>query len=289
MLPRSDAPDGFESYTWKVESLISVEQKRRPDATMESIKRAFRSMFKRKEKEERPQTSAQQQQQRPTTKPTPASAAQSPAAPPKDTPPQQPRAAAQPGPIGKLPPTHPLASRQHDKPQAAIAIGGAENAPIPAVTPGSMFPEQARREEQAPSALTPEKISTSEPVSAVSREAQPAPLPRMDGAADAVVAAPMEAAVAAPAVTESQPAHIQSTGDPLHPPTADSPIGTAQPNGVTPIETSPTSIHSNSAHFEDKIPVTDEEPPPIRAVRAAPGMSATSGPLEDFPEGGPYT
>lgn len=29
-----------------------------------------------------------------------------------------------------------------------------------------------------------------------------------------------------------------------------------------------------------------EEPPPIKTVRAAPGMSATSGPLEDFPEGG---
>lgn len=38
---------------------------------------------------------------------------------------------------------------------------------------------------------------------------------------------------------------------------------------------------------DDKIPVMSE-PPTIQPVNTAPGMSATSGPLEDFPEGGAY-
>ena len=37
---------------------------------------------------------------------------------------------------------------------------------------------------------------------------------------------------------------------------------------------------------EEKVAVLMDEPPPIKAARSAPGMSATSGPLEDFPEGG---
>lgn len=36
----------------------------------------------------------------------------------------------------------------------------------------------------------------------------------------------------------------------------------------------------------EKVAVMQDEPPPIKPLKAAPGMSATSGPLEDFPEGG---
>jgi hypothetical protein len=83
-------------------------------------------------------------------------------------------------------------------------------------------------------------------------------------------------------VTESQPAHTQPTGEPIHEPGEKT--ETAHHDQTSPQATSPQSI----AAFEDKIPVTAEEPPRIKTVKAAPGMSATSGPLEDFPEGGNY-
>lgn len=38
------------------------------------------------------------------------------------------------------------------------------------------------------------------------------------------------------------------------------------------------------ADQDGKVPVSSE-PPPLKATKPAPGMSATSGPLEDFPEG----
>lgn len=99
-------------------------------------------------------------------------------------------------------------------------------------------------------------------------------------------------------VTDSQPAHLTSTGERLDPATADAKEN-ARPNG-TAVEipkiatnhaiadtTIPPLQHSPKPRFDDadKIPVISEEPPPIKAVRVAPGMSATSGPLEDFPEG----
>ena len=58
-------------------------------------------------------------------------------------------------------------------------------------------------------------------------------------------------------------------------------------NGADPAAATPTP--SQPAHdpaSEEKVAVTMEEPPPIRNVLTAPGMSATSGPLEEFPEGG---
>ena len=77
-----------------------------------------------------------------------------------------------------------------------------------------------------------------------------------------------------------------------------------QPNGIVPEDKpatngTPATEHQPTADSaaandepsdppspEEKVAVTAEEPPPIKAAKAMPGMSATSGPLEDFPHGG---
>jgi hypothetical protein len=47
----------------------------------------------------------------------------------------------------------------------------------------------------------------------------------------------------------------------------------------------PAKVSSESSRVvvDEKMPVMAEEPPEIKAKAAAPGMSATSGPLDDFP------
>lgn len=98
-----------------------------------------------------------------------------------------------------------------------------------------------------------------------------------------------------PSVTDSKPAHITSTGESDTPPIAEATKENTHPSGVTP-EASPANNEAKShpvvsrGSSEDKIPVNvHEEPPPIRRVQAVPGMSATSGPLEDYPEGGDFS
>ena len=96
---------------------------------------------------------------------------------------------------------------------------------------------------------------------------------------------------------DSEPAHTTSTGEPLG--QVDRALTKKEnvlPNGsayeqerptekvATPVDSATTQ--SPLAKFDDGKIVVNDEPPPIQAVRAAPGMSATSGPLEDFPEGG---
>ncbi|KAK4958241.1 hypothetical protein LTR10_004667 [Elasticomyces elasticus] len=280
MLLRPDSPAGYSCYECKIESLTVVEQKRDPKPTMESIKRAFRSMFKKKGKpNEQHQASATAKQINSGT--TTATSAQPPAAPPKDVERTQTHGAEH-NTTGKLPPTHPLSTGRHDRPQSELQPDRAALAPIPAIASGASSIRSGRREDQLQPMTPLAKTVSSEPVSAISRDEPPAPPPKTDGVADAIVAAPMEAAVAAPAVTESQPAHTQPTGEPIHEPGEKT--ETAHHDQTSPQATSPQSI----AAFEDKIPVTAEEPPPIKTVKAAPGMSATSGPLEDFPEGGNY-
>ena len=94
------------------------------------------------------------------------------------------------------------------------------------------------------------------------------------------------------AVTHSHPIHITSTAQRLDPATAVTKETTAPTHVVSGVSRTPALVTDATSHpkpsFEDggdKILVASEEPPPIKAVRAAPGMSATSGPLEDFPEG----
>lgn len=124
------------------------------------------------------------------------------------------------------------------------------------------------------------------------------------------------------AVTETQPAQIRSTGETRRSPTVsrpsdfrpqsgeDVPLGTCetpqstwsprtpgagtQPATTTATTTTTTSLttkptsptHQRAPSYEDKILASEpDEPPPIRPIQVAPGMSATSGPLEEFPEG----
>lgn len=48
-------------------------------------------------------------------------------------------------------------------------------------------------------------------------------------------------------------------------------------------ETQAATKTSLESARDEKMPVMAEEPPEIKAKAAAPGMSATSGPLDDFP------
>ena len=78
-----------------------------------------------------------------------------------------------------------------------------------------------------------------------------------------------------------------STDTPTAPPTTtDSTPAAAAPATADSTNPSTTTETTKTAPSDEKMPTTMEEPPPIKTVRAAPGMSATSGPLEDFPEGG---
>ena len=86
-------------------------------------------------------------------------------------------------------------------------------------------------------------------------------------------------------VTESQPTETRENVQPNGTTTAAEDKPTT--NGTPATEQTNTLNHIEThAQPEEKVAVTTEEPPPIKPVKAAPGMSATSGPLEDFPEGG---
>jgi hypothetical protein len=104
-------------------------------------------------------------------------------------------------------------------------------------------------------------------------------------------------------VTESKPEHVTSTGEPEQKPTAPAEPPASKEN--EPPKPNGTAIDAPAAAAEqhkdapnppqlntqvsdaDKIAVATENQdlPPIKKSPAAPGMSATSGPLEDFPEG----
>lgn len=87
---------------------------------------------------------------------------------------------------------------------------------------------------------------------------------------------------AAPAATKENIPPVTNGTSPTEPAsTSTDAAPSAPPNGTTTTATT----DSKPAAADEKMPAM-EEPPPIKAVRAAPGMSATSGPLEDYPEGG---
>lgn len=216
---------------------------------MDSLRRVLRGIFKRGKKRK-------QVEERSPKPPQP------PAVPPKDS---------QPTPAPR-PPSQDCNSVKSASPNAAATAPEVANGP-----PG--FEE--RNHEQTAHVADDQDQSTAQP--------------NDDGVAEAVVAAPPEAAVAAPAVTDSKPAHITSTGESDTPPIAEATKENTHPSGVTP-EASPANNEAKShpvvsrGSSEDKIPVNvHEEPPPIRRVQAVPGMSATSGPLEDYPEGGDFS
>ena len=212
-----------------------------------------------------------------------------------------------------LPPTHPLSTGQHEQPQEAVPQNHDAQpgppAPLVNVSDASDGANEVKEQEKTSS----EEVSPlpgsavnggkSEPVSAMDNESSPQEPPATDSGVET------EKVEEQPGiskhyhnlehllnitVTDTQPPpaskeNIQPDGQVIE----DKPAATStqSPSTQSPEqhqEQTPTNqtdgIRTNSA--EEKVPLTMEEPPPIKAVRAAPGMSATSGPLEDFPEGG---
>lgn len=66
------------------------------------------------------------------------------------------------------------------------------------------------------------------------------------------------------------------------PATATTPA-TAATAPIPASESQPATKTSLESARDEKMPVMAEEPPEIKAKAATPGMSATSGPLDDFP------
>lgn len=62
------------------------------------------------------------------------------------------------------------------------------------------------------------------------------------------------------------------------------PTQVTAPNTTTAPSTVPAAPKAIDLDSEKMLAHEAEEPPPIKKINAAPGMSATSGPLEDFPE-----
>jgi hypothetical protein len=155
-----------------------------------------------------------------------------------------------------------------------------------------------------PAPATKDEAHKSEPVSAVSTEHDNAvPLPKSDSAND-IQAAGMEQAnphftmysmkltVFCKAPLTSQPTTHQpvaATSENAKPSvtapvTATAPATATAATAPTPAtETQPAAKTSSESARDEKMPVMAEEPPEIKAKAAAPGMSATSGPLDDFP------
>ncbi|GAB1725499.1 hypothetical protein NU195Hw_g1907t1 [Hortaea werneckii] len=267
---------------------------------MDSLKRAFKGMFKKKKKEKpgQEQNNSVQHKAAKTEAPQITNTAR----PDKATAekPAQEMSVAQTQPLDAG-----IESRSPDVPSQTRNVD-APHAPDPNVAGGPGGYDGAKQlSDEADKAFgsgptTGEDILQSRPFGKLGAPSQTGDSGRVDGAADAVQAAPSEAAIAAPAVTDSKPAHMTTTGEKLDPASSTTAAQhesgsangnpfTSKPNGTPEIPSNPAvepkSVQPQARHdFEDKIPVM-AEPPPIRTVKAAPGMSATSGPLEDFPEG----
>nr|OQO20814.1 hypothetical protein B0A51_11954 [Rachicladosporium sp. CCFEE 5018] len=136
-----------------------------------------------------------------------------------------------------------------------------------------------------------DEVGRSEPVSAIESEEKPLPPPKNDAIAEDV----RSAQPIAPATEASPVTHQTQTAQRLNPALAPIDDENAKPNGIAPVssetqpalaESTPQATSAKPGILDEKMPVMAEEPPELKPVAAKPGMSATSGPLEDFPEGG---
>jgi hypothetical protein len=158
-----------------------------------------------------------------------------------------------------------------------------------------------------PTPITKDNRTVSEPVSAISAdENKPLPVPKMEAAP--VTAGKTETAgmqllcrfmlhiqlansISAPlpirtSPQASQPANsenIKPNGSTVPSTTPTTTTAAAAPKTELPPPAKVSSESSCAAVVDEKMPVMAEEPPEIKAKAAAPGMSATSGPLDDFP------
>lgn len=258
------------------------------------LKKAFKSFLRPNRGRRQQEQQAQQQQQAPAAQ---QQNEQTAAVSTPDVPPQ-------------LPPTHPLVTGQDSEPQNALPAPG--NAAAPTAASEGAAKEQVKKQGEdkapvspvGPAPVAKDEAPKSEPVSAVSTEHdKPLPLPKTDGAND-VKAAGMEQAdpqitmrdmkltftceaplISNPTTQESLPVAASENAKPsVNAPVAATAPATAAP-APTPAttETQPAAKTSSESARDEKMPVMAEEPPEIKAKAAAPGMSATSGPLDDFP------
>ncbi|KAK3698969.1 hypothetical protein LTR37_016660 [Vermiconidia calcicola] len=293
-----------------------------PPNALNDLKRAFKGMFKRGKKSNNTTDQANvaassptpsQQQSTPPPPPPPqqpstSSSSAAPQLPPlRDASPLQ--SATEPS--KPLPPTHPLWTGRQDEPQEAVPqkhdaqpgppapVVNADSAPQHA---GIVSQDRAVSRDVSPPAPGSTMDGAKSEVSAVE---EPSPVPKTDSGLGAPKVEESAVTHSAPTVrtesvhpngttTTSTTATTTTTMDDK-PATNGTPLPEQQtmPVSQPPVSQAPVSLppvsHTSGdmpPQSEEKVAVTMEEPPPIKTVRAAPGMSATSGPLEDFPEGG---
>lgn len=174
-----------DKYT-PLTSLIATMPGVPPDA-VENVKKLFKGMFRRgkNKKQNKPSESAATTQTTQTTAST--ASQQKPTAP--DNAPNTDK---------PLPPTHPLETGPHDKPQEAVP----QNHNAPPELPGNDGTQEAKKGSGS-ATVSPTPVTqgapSSEPVSAIEKDTPPAPPPKND---ETVVAA-APASAAAPKVEEA--------------------------------------------------------------------------------------
>lgn len=294
---------------------------------MESLKRALRGMFKRSKKDKsetqrEPQTAVnqvprhqQQQLQQPTAQQQSPLRPSQPTGTPSKAPQLPPLKNSSPLESGTdtskpLPPTHPLATGEHRRPQEAIPQSRNARPGPPAGTAVSSGANGANRlkeqehEHDGVSSIGPASAvdgRRSDAISAVEDDSPPQPPPKTDSGLETKTEEPAGMSLQATdvgymltkEVTDSRPAtaDAKENAQPNGIAAGSSPMTNGTPTSATTnteqstTNSAPVEHTSNPSSYDEKIPVTMEEPPPIKEVRAMPGMSATSGPLEDFPEG----
>jgi hypothetical protein len=219
-------------------------------------------------------------------------------------------------PTKPLPPTHPLSTGQQSQPQEAVpqdhdaqpgppapVDGASEPAQPSAVNTALDNVEPAKQEQLEPGRVSPlnggstMEETRSGAVSAVDENSQTEePVKTDSGIEEPTIDAVEERrGMGAMLYNEKRVILIRRTVmDPAPAPPAN--------ENIPPIETTTDQITANGttattepteqkspipdSAAEEKVAVDQEEPPPIRTGPTAPGMSATSGPLEEFPEGG---
>lgn len=164
---------------------------------------------------------------------------------------------------------------------------GEDKAPVSPATPAPAAKDEALK---------------SEPVSAVSTEHDnTVPLPKSHSAND-IQAAGVEQAnphftmrnmkltvfckaplTSQPTTRQPVPATSENAKPNVTAPVTATAPATAATAPAPTTETQPAAKTSSESARDEKMPVMAEEPPQIKAKAAAPGMSATSGPLDDFP------
>jgi hypothetical protein len=223
----------------------------------------------------------------------------------------------------KLPPTHqPLATGQHSDKQAAVPLAGAGAGGVAqdagsssianavdaqyhkSADDGNSDNDKAPVSPVGPTPITKDNRTVSEPVSAMSAdEDKPLPVPKMEADKTETTGmqllsanlrtynqnkltrflAPLPQQVAPQASQPANSENIKPNGSTVPSTTPTTTTAAAAPKTELPPPAKVSSESSRAAVVDEKMPVMAEEPPEIKAKAAAPGMSATSGPLDDFP------